>query len=128
MAFKDSFTFGTIVFDDFSSLYDSDKIQFVFDPKRKDLTEDDLLNLGVLGDMFYWKYSNYGLDIGFYGTDQDILQILLIKCEDWKDQETGVKAWDNPIKSVICKTKDDVTKAVTEMLEYVRKQTGVEKK
>ena len=128
MQFKELFIFGKIVFDDFSSLYDTDKIQYAFYPKRRGLQKDDLLKLGLDEGMFYWRYSDYALDIGFYGVDQKVLKIELVECNDWDDEYKASMAWWKPLKSITCKTKDDVTKAVTEMLEYVRKQTGVEKK
>ena|SRR3989338_7102493 len=119
--FLQLFNFGKVVWDpSFSHLFDSDQIDVAVSPKTS--LEEKLLNLCTDEDMFDWEYKQYRLHIGFYGHNDNILCIKLSYCDDWDDEEKGVASCDNPIKSVICKSKDDVTKAVTEMLEYVGKR------
>ena len=84
---------------------------------------DERLRLGVGEDMFQWKYKDYTLDIGFYGHNHTILKIMLIRCDDWDDHEKAAVAWWKPVKTVVCKSKEDVTKTVVEMIAYVKRKT-----
>lgn len=129
MKFIELFTFGKAYDELFTNLYDSDKLDMVLNDKgRVILGEEGLLRLGLDEDMFRWKHGDYILDIGFYGKNQTILKIMLVKCDDWNDQDKASLTWWKPLKSITCKSKDDVTKTVTEMLEYVKAQTGLEEK
>lgn len=123
MAFRDFFTFGKIVLDDFHELYDTDKISVLLN-KRTTLSER--LDLGVGNDMFIWRHADYILGIGFVGHHYSKLRVDLAYCDNWEDNGKAAMAWWEPVKTVFCKSKDDVSKAVTEMLEYVKKQTGGE--
>ncbi|HBH46054.1 MAG TPA: hypothetical protein DDX47_01660 [Candidatus Jacksonbacteria bacterium] len=122
MKFIAMFTIGKIKWDTFSELFDTDRLAILLE---EHCTYDKRLRLGVSQDMFIWRYKSYELWIGFLGEHYSILKVELAYCEDWEDREKAIASLDNPIKSVICKSKDDVTKAISEMLGYVKQQENI---